>query len=118
MRTVAILLVVVAILAAGCGLFDPDADKVQIKYTVTGSCSQVDITMENEDGGVSQYSNRSVPWTYEFPDKISRDRFLYIAAQNQGQTGSVTVKIYRDGDVIKSSTSSGAYVIATASGTS
>ena len=42
-------------------------------------------------------------------------RFLYVSAQNQNNSGSVTTKIYVDGKQKKESTSSGAYVIATSS---
>jgi hypothetical protein len=42
------------------------------------------------------------------------DEFVYISAQNNQD--NVTVKIIVDGDTFKESTSTGAYVIATASG--
>ena len=92
----------------------PSITYYDVKYEVTGTTTTVDITMENEDGGVSQYSDVSVPWSYEF--RRIEDSFVYISAQNQQASGSVIVKIYTDGSVFKSSTSSGAYVIATASG--
>ncbi|MEX2444447.1 MAG: hypothetical protein WD492_12630 [Alkalispirochaeta sp.] len=75
----------------------------------------MDVTIENEGGGVSQFSDVPVPWGYEagFP----RESFVYVSAQNQGYSGSVTVEIYTDGDLFKRSTSEGAFVIARASGT-
>lgn len=92
--------------------FDPSID---VKYKVTGTAATVDVTYENSSGGVSQESDVEVPWSYSFTGDPGD--FVYISAQNQGQTGTVTVTIYRDGDVFKTSTSEGAYVIATASGT-
>ena len=92
----------------------PSVTYYDVKYEVTGTATTVDITMENEDGGTSQYSDLSVPWSYEF--RRIEGSFVYISAQNQQETGSVTVKIYTDGSVFKTSTSAGAYVIATASG--
>jgi len=86
-----------------------------VKYEVTGTTSKVDITIENESGGTSQFSDVSVPWIYEFR-RISGS-FVYLSAQNQLSSGSVTVTIYKNGNVFKSSSSSGAYVIATAYGT-
>ena len=84
-----------------------------VKYEVTGSASKVFITYQNENGGTSQ-EEASVPWSYSFTAE-SGD-FVYVSAQNQGDNGSVTVTIYKDGEVFKTSTSSGGYVIATADG--
>lgn len=85
------------------------------KYSITGTAKKVFVTIENEYGNTSQYSDISVPWNYSFeaPDGM----WVYCSAQNQGESGSVTVTIYRDNVKFTSSTSSGAYVIATASGT-
>lgn len=86
-----------------------------VKYEVTGSAQSVDITYQNEDGGTSQVSDVTLPWSITFTgDTLD---FVYISAQNQGETGTVTVTIYRDAEQFKSSTSSGAYVIASADGT-
>ncbi len=86
-----------------------------IKYEVTGSASSVSLTIENSDGGTSQFSDKPLPWTYTFTSKF--DTWIYCSAQNQGDAGTVTVKLYVNNEVFKQSTSEGAYVIATASGT-
>lgn len=52
----------------------------------------------------------------KYYDKFPSDNFLYISAQNNGSTGSIVVLIIVNNEVWKSSTSSGAYVIATADG--
>ena len=87
-----------------------------VKYEISGSVNKVFITIENENGGTSQFSAISVPWTYTFSSRKPKGTFVYVSAQNQGETGTVTVTIYRDGTVFKTSSSTGAYVIATASG--
>ena len=87
---------------------------IECEYKVTGSANTVDVTYSNESEGTSQESNVSIPWTYSFDGE--EGQFVYISAQNQGETGSVTVTIYRNGKKIETSTSNGAYVIATASG--
>jgi len=84
-----------------------------VEYKVTGSASTVNVTYENASGGVSQESDVSVPWSYTFEGEP--DGFVYISAQNQGSSGTVTATIYKNGKSFKTSTSSGAYVIATAS---
>ena len=85
-----------------------------VKYQVTGTAATVDLTIENADGGTSQYSDKPVPWTHTFTSK--GDTWVYCSAQNQGNTGSVTVTIYVNEAKFKQSTSEGAYVIASASG--
>ena len=112
MKKYIITMFMVAILSCiiGCG----DFFKIKVKYEVTGSANRVDVTYENEDGGISQENNVIVPWSYSF--KGDSGDFVYISAQNQGESGTVTVTIYKDGSKFKRSTSSGAYCIASASG--
>ena len=97
-----------AVFIFSCGVI-PD-----VEYKVTGSASTVSVTYTNRDGGTSQESDVSIPWSYSF--KGSPNDFVYISAQNQGESGSVTVTIYKNGSSFKTSTSDGAFVIATASG--
>lgn len=95
-----------AILLAGCA---PSVD-----YVIEGTAQRVDITYENGSGNAEQLSDVPLPWEYSF-DGASGD-FLYISAQNQGETGSVTCNIYVNGVLEETSTSSGRFVISTASG--
>lgn len=87
----------------------------QVRYEVTGSAETVDITYQNADGGTSQLSGVTLPWSTTFTGQALD--FVYVSAQNKGETGTVTATIYRDGEQFKSSTSEGAYVIASADGT-
>lgn len=107
-----ILIALLVLATASCD--NPLDSSIKVKYKVTGTADTVDVTYENADGGTSQESDVDVPWSYSFTGEPGD--FVYISAQNQGQTGTVTVTIYTDGDVFKTSTSEGAYVIATASG--
>ena len=86
----------------------------KVEYVVSGTAGSVDLTYSNQSGNSEQLSGVSLPWTYEF-DGASGD-FLYISAQNNGRSGSVVCDIYVNEKLIETSTSSGAYVIATASG--
>lgn len=97
------------LILSSCSLFKHD-----IKYEVTGTAASVSLTYENASGGTSQTSGTALPWVYTFSAK-SGD-FLYVSAQNDGATGSVTAAVYENDSVVQTSTSSGAYVIATASG--
>jgi hypothetical protein len=86
-----------------------------VEYRVSGSTSSVFITYANKDEGTSQVTTRT-PWSYSWYGAKS-GQFLYVSAQNQKSSGSVKVQIYKNGALYKESESSGAYVIATASGT-
>ena len=114
-RVIVIVLAVAIVLAC----YSPTAPTVptyeyEIRYTVTGTASTVNVTLNNSGGNTEQYSDVSVPAEYAY--ETFDDWFFYISAQNQGETGSVTVRIYYRDDLIEEATSSGAYVIATASG--
>jgi hypothetical protein len=63
-----------------------------VRYEVTGSATSVSLTYQNESGGTSQIDPADMPWTYSFTGHYGD--FLYISAQNNGETGSVTVTIY------------------------
>tara|TARA_Y100000748_G_C15106336_1_gene336470 strand:- start:83 stop:430 length:348 start_codon:yes stop_codon:yes gene_type:complete len=96
------------------GCEDSKVKKWDVMYKVKGSGSSFDVTMSNQDGGTSQLDNVNSGWSYSFRTEDER-HFLYISAQNQSNTGSVTTEIYIDGSLMKSSTSDGAYVIASCS---
>jgi hypothetical protein len=85
-----------------------------VVYKIDGTAEEVDVTLSNPTGGTEQYSSVFLPYKYSY-DSFSDD-FVYISAQNQGEYGTVRVSIYVDGELFKSASSSGAYVIATASG--
>jgi len=81
----------------------------KVTYRVKASAGSAKLTYRNAEGGTVQTSAR-VPWETSFDARGGS--FLYVAAQNQGATGSVTCEILLDGESRTTSTSSGAYVIA------
>jgi uncharacterized lipoprotein NlpE involved in copper resistance len=85
------------------------------QYEVSGSAGNYGITCEGAPSGTVQYSDVGSGWTYKWTQ--TGTRWLYMSAQNNTNSGSVTVKIIRDGKVVAQQTSSGAYVIATVDGT-
>ena len=82
---------------------------------MSGTSGNYSITCEGAPSGTVQYSNVGSGWAYSWTQ--TGTRWLYMSAQNNNSSGSVTVKIIRDGEVLAQQTSSGAYVIATVSGT-
>ena len=112
MRGAAVLAAAAFLLFAGCTFEQPEH---RVEYRVTGTARSVEVALTNADGGTEMYDNRALPWTYTVSGNYQRG-FLYISAQNEGERGSVTASIYVDGQQWKTATSSGEYVIATASG--
>ena len=94
---------------------NPFDSSIDVRYEVTGSAETVNITYENDSGGISQVTNVPLPWSITFSGDL--EDYVYLSAQNQGETGSVTVTIFKNGDVFKRATSEGSFVIASVSGT-
>jgi len=86
-------------------------DLKDVKYAVY--CASCDLTYENQGGNTEQIT-MSGSWDYEFP--AEEGTFVYLSAQNNNNSGTVSVQISVDGGVIEEASSSGAFVIATASG--
>jgi hypothetical protein len=84
---------------------------VEVRYEVTASESVYRVTISTAGGGTGQFSDVALPWTYEFT--AEEGDFVYVSA---GGYGTVTVTIYLDGKVYRTTTSIGSPVIATASG--
>jgi hypothetical protein len=110
-----VMVLVFGMTVVGCDINDTTFGTSTWKYEVTGTAKQVDITMSDREGNTVQYSKVDVPWVTSFTLDNVYTYFAYISAQNQGSDGSVTVTIYRNGKSVKSATSEGAFVIATAS---
>jgi len=85
----------------------------RVTYKITGTASQASLTYENEQGGTEQ-TKVVIPWQETMT--VKRGSFLYLSAQNDDESGSVTCEIWVDGVKWRDSTSRGAYVISTCSG--
>ena len=87
---------------------------VEYKYEVTGTSGNYSVTIQNTDDQTQQYSNVGNGWWYKWTQ--TGTRWLYLSAQNNNSSGSVTVRIYRAGKVVAENTSYGGYTIATVNG--
>jgi hypothetical protein len=81
----------------------------KVTYRVTGTAHEASVTYRNPKGGTQQTAGR-LPWEVTFDSRAGT--FLYVSAQNQGASGSVSCDILVDGEVKTTATSTGAYVIA------
>jgi hypothetical protein len=87
---------------------------VAVVYEVTGNTRSVSVTLSNAGGNTEQYSHYRVPFRLSY--QMKHGEFAYLSAQNDEESGDITATIYTDGTVFKTSSSHGAYVIASASG--
>ncbi len=94
---------------------NPFDTSIDVRYEVTGTAESVDITYENLNGGISQVTGLPLPWSITITGNPGD--YVYLSAHNKGESGSITVTIYDDGDVFKRATSQGSHVTASVSGT-
>ncbi|WP_426566425.1 hypothetical protein ACPPVT_07715 [Angustibacter sp. McL0619] len=93
---------------------------VPVLYEVEGTATSTDITFQTPTG-TSQGSGLAVPLVsqagphgLQFTFQIGA--FVYLSAQNGGDTGDITCRITADGQVISENTATGEYAIATCKG--
>jgi hypothetical protein len=89
-----------------------------VEYLVSGSAQTASLTYETPSG-VGQFCCPRLPDRRRY--RFAPGAFVYISAQNQGNTGSVTatINLTRDDQTkqqFRSQTSTGPFVIATATG--
>ena len=96
------------------GTISQNGSLYDVKYTVSGSATAASLTYQNGQGGTAQ-EDVSLPWEKTY--QLLKGDFLYISAQNKADSGSITTNISVNGVNFKTTTSIGAFVIATSSGT-
>lgn len=114
MRKFNLLLIVTVFIGAIFTSCEKEELSGTVKYEVTCSPSGFDITYENSSGNTEQKTISSGSWTTSFTGQ--QGDFVYISAQADNENATVAAKIYYQGEVIEQASSSGDYVIATASG--
>lgn len=88
---------------------------LDVTYYVEGSAGTASLTMATPSG--TEQATVALPLINTRGEigvghRASRGEFLYISAQNQDESGTVTCRITLDGVVVSENTSSGAYGIA------
>lgn len=93
----------------------------EVVYEVEGTAAVANITYTTSSG-IAQQSSVKVPLTAKGGSQrgitftMDRGDVVSISSQNRGSSGSLTCRITVDGVVVSTNTSSGAYTIATCSG--
>ena len=103
-------------LFVACGLYDSltGPGEKDVEYRVSGTAIRVSLRYETESG-TSESAGTTLPWS--FTRTAEGDDLLYISAKVIEGDGTVTAAIYKEGELLNSSTGTGAGAIATASGT-
>jgi len=118
MKKIIVLLFLSVLLSCDLLMEEEVKQAIPVEYKVNCTTGLVDLTITNKDEGTSQFDDMATPWSYSF--EVNNPEygyfFVYVSAQNQQDSGTVTASIYVDGLLYKTSTSTGAYVIATAYG--
>ena len=93
----------------------PNPTKSKYKYYVSGTSGSYSVTIENANNNTQQFDPIGNGWAYTWEQ--TGKRWLYLSAQNNNSTGTVVVRIYKDGVIIASNKSVGGHTIADVSGT-
>jgi hypothetical protein len=109
LRTIGITTLVIACLLAiiciGANIACQPMDNVT--YEVTGDADSVDVTLSNDTGGTEQYNDVPLPFRMDYGG--FNERYVYLYAYNEGDSGTITLSIYVNGNLFKTATSSGPY---------
>jgi hypothetical protein len=89
------------------------AGKVRVDYLIFGSTNRASLTLSNATGNTEMITVR-VPWSQMLI--MEPGEYLYLSAQNERDRGSISCQIHVNGRVVEEANSSGAYVIASCSG--
>ena len=96
----------------------PAPPRYEVTYRLTGTRGREtpvgSLTYTNAGGDTEQIGAITLPWEINFTSR--RGAFLYVSVQNKFDHGSVKCEILLDGVVVKESSSTGGYVIASCSG--
>lgn len=84
---------------------DPFSPSVTVEYKVTGTAETVDIDYIDANGKLAIINNVELPWSLTFT--ADKGDAVFLSAQRTDDTGTVTVTIYSDGDVLAEDTSTG-----------
>lgn len=98
---------------------DPPSEPVapttyNVEYRLSGSAESASVTLENAQGH-TELKDVSIPWQPAGFEARS-GQLLYISAQNNGWTGSITCEILVDGQPWQTTTSIGEFAITSCSG--
>ena len=66
-----------------------------VTYEVTGDTESVDIMVTNDNGGTEQYNDVPLPWRMDYGG--FDQSYVYLYAYNRGDSGTINLAIYVNG---------------------
>ena len=106
-----IALVLIAVLIGSsfaCKRYD------NVTYEVTGDAESVNVTVSNDNGSTEEYTDVPLPWRMDYGG--FDESYVYLYAYNRGESGTIHLAIYVNGQLYKTATCSGPYCNAVATG--
>ena len=97
-------------LLASAGVSAACQQPVVVMYEVIGSAPMADIQITSPSGSTEEYQDAGLPWRFSYEGFTDGQAYLY--AHNNTEEGSITVNIYVNGKLVRTATSTGAYVTA------
>lgn len=86
---------------------------IDYSYEVTGTAKSVTVSYMSETGSVNQDVDVALPWKRSFTGNMGDP--VSVSAQNGG-TGTIEVKIVKEGTLFKSGSADGQFGVASAAG--
>ncbi len=86
----------VALFLSACGE-DPLSASITVKYQITGSAGAVNIDYIDSNGDLVILNGQELPWEITF--SANKGDQAYLSAKRTGSSGTVTVKIYSNGNL-------------------
>jgi hypothetical protein len=85
-----------------------------ITYEVVGDADSINVVLSNDTGGTETYNDVPLPFSMDYGG--FNERYVYLYAYNNGDSGDMTLNIYVNGKLFKTASSSGPYGNATVYG--
>ncbi len=89
---------------------DGTAESYEVKYSL--ECSDCDVSYKNQAGETLTETGVNSSWSHAFTGK--QGQFVYVSAQNNDGSGTVTVKVSANGETRAEGSSNSKHVLATA----
>jgi len=110
------ILFIICHLFSSCDLLDTNIIKKTIKYEIIGNATDVDIWYFNSTGGSERHRNIALPWELTFSVEFDKYTLFLAFIEANGRNGNITVNVFVNGKIFKTSTSSGSSPSARAEG--
>jgi hypothetical protein len=110
--TICIIIALFSMMLIGASISCQPNDNVT--YEVVGDADSINVVLSNDTGGTETYNDVPLPFRMDYGG--FNERYVYLYAYNNGDSGSMTLNIYVNDKLFKTASSSGPYTNATVYG--